>query len=133
MTTLCRLFALGALVLSNGLVLAQNRTGSGGWGANSTYNSLYGKGMAAEFKGQVVGIERSAPMKGMDVNVALLVKATNGGTAMVDLGPAWFVDNLPTKVKMKSWVTVRGSKVSVNGSSTTLAQKVVSGNQALYL
>src|SRR5688572_15777119 len=66
--------------------------GSGGWGAAAPFNMLYNQGSVVNFEGKVIGIERSAPMPGMEVSVAALVKSSNGGTSTVDLGPAWYVD-----------------------------------------
>jgi hypothetical protein len=116
-------------------VVAQNVVvrGSGGWGANSPFNALYNHNTVVELEGKVIGVERSAPMQGMDVSVALLVKSSNGGTSTVDLGPAWYVDNLPTKVKMGDRVRVTGSKVFNKGRSMILARSVVRGNNVIYM
>jgi hypothetical protein len=116
-------------------VVAQNVVvrGSGGWGANSPFNALYNHNTVVELEGKVIGVERSAPMQGMDVSVALLVKSSNGGTSTVDLGPAWYVDNLPTKVKMGDRVRVTGSKVFSQGRSMILARSVVRGNNVMYM
>lgn len=109
------------------------RYGSGGYGPESGYVSLYAKGKMVDFAGAVIGVQRGAPMPGMSESVTLLVKAKNGGTAMVDLGPAWYVDRQSVKFKVRDNVRVSGSKVLINGQTTILAQQITKNNRVLYL
>lgn len=122
---------LGIYACSVGQVVVNY--GSGGYGPESGYVSLYAKGKTAELSGSVTGIQRSSPQKGMEENVTLLVKAKNGGTAMVDLGPAWYVDRQSVKFKVRDNVRVTGSKVLINGQTTILAQRITKNNRVLYL
>ncbi len=106
----------------------------GGYAYNSPYNRLYNQRSQITFTGVVTGIQRVKPMPEMDTGVTLLVKNdAGGGTAVVDLGPAWFVDQQATKIRAKSKVQITGSKVMVDGRGVILAKLVKSGNNVLAL
>jgi hypothetical protein len=130
-----QLFIATICVIVPATALSQTKiiSGSGGWGANSKYNALYNRGSSVDFSGTVIGVQREAPMQGMDPGMSLLVKASNGGTATVDLGPAWYVDGMNRKFNLKDRVQVTGSKVFIDGRSVILARKISKGNQVLYL
>jgi len=108
--------------------------GSGGWGANSSYNRLYKQNSVVTFSGMVTGVLDSTRDDAPEApGVTLLVKASNGGTASVDLGPKWFLENQNPQIKMKDKIIVTGSKVFVGGKSVILAQRVVKDNRVMYL
>ena len=107
---------------------------SGGWGAGSPLNKLWNAQTEITFSGRVTGIQKSQPFQGMDPGTALLVKNNvGGGTALVELGPGWYVDNQPLKFAIGDRVTVTGSKIFVDGRSSILARKVTKGNRVMYL
>jgi hypothetical protein len=108
-------------------------SGNAGLNADSPYNRLYNPRSVVTFKGTVAGIQVDAPMSGVGKVVALLVKADNGGTALVDLGPEWFVNNQRTQIKMGDRVQVTGSKVIVNQRGVILAEMVVKKKDVLSL
>ncbi len=113
-------------------VIVDNRMG--GYAYNSTYNRLYNLRNQVTFTGVVTGIQRVKPMSNMDTGVTLLVKNDDGGgTAVVELGPAWFVDRQIAKIKPKQRVTVVGSKVFVDGRGVILAKLVKAGSEVLAL
>jgi hypothetical protein len=123
--------ALSAAGLSQ-TVVVDNRMG--GYAYNSPYNRLYNARTQVNFSGVITGIQRAKPMANMDTGVTLLVKNDNGGgTAVVDLGPAWFVDRQAAKLKTKQRVEVVGSKVFVDGRGVILAKLVKAGSQVLAL
>lgn len=106
----------------------------GGYAYNSPYNRLYNQRSQITFTGVVTGIQRVKPTPNMDTGVTLLVKNdAGGGTAVVDLGPAWFVDQQVTKIRSKDKIQVTGSKVMVDGRGVILAKLVKSGNNVLAL
>lgn len=125
----------GALVVASALALTQavRLDRSGGFGADSPYNRLYNSRNIVTFEGRVTGLQVGSPMSNVGETVSLLVKASNGGTALVDLGPRWFVDNQVAKVKVGDRVRVTGSKVLVNGRGLILASNVVRNGLVLGL
>jgi hypothetical protein len=124
------LMAAGAVAQSS----QQVARGSGGWGANSNYNRLYNQDAVVTFSGVVTGVLDSTRDNAPEApGVSLLVRASNGGTATVDLGPKWFLENQNPQIRMKDRVTVTGSKVFVEGKSIILAQRVVKNNRVMYL
>ncbi|MCO5297519.1 MAG: hypothetical protein M9921_11740 [Fimbriimonadaceae bacterium] len=125
---------LFVLAASTALPLsAQEKDTAGGCGLGSPYNRRYDTNTEIAFSGRVVGIQRLIPLPGMSPGVMLLVRTPNGGTALVELGPAWFVDNQKAKVSMRDRVEVTGSKVFEDGKSSILARKIVRNNRVAYL
>lgn len=126
---------IGIAITANALaqvVIVDNRMG--GFAYNSAYNRLYSLRSQVDFTGVVTGIQRVKPRDGMDTGVTLLVKNdAGGGTAIVELGPSWFVDRQITKIKPKQRVQVIGSKVFVDGRGVILAKLVRTGNEVLAL
>jgi hypothetical protein len=107
-------------------------TGSGGYGPNSNYVLAYNQGSVVDFSGKVTGVLRSAPAKGMEPSVSLLVKSSNGGTSNVELGPTWYVDGYNVRFKVGDRVRGRGSKIFVDGKSTILVQQITKNGRVLY-
>lgn len=104
-----------------------------GYAYNSPYNRLYNLRSQITFDGRITGIQRVEPRNGMSEGVTILVKAPNGGTAVVELGPTWFVDNQKTKLNLKDQVQVTGSKIMVDGRGVILAKLVKVGHNVLAL
>ena len=76
-------------------------------------------------KGTIKGIQQSARMADGKSWVSLLVKLSNGGTALVELGPQDYVDAQGLRFRMRSEVWVAGSKVfAPNGDSVILAERL---------
>lgn len=112
---------------------AQVVTGSRGWSWDSALNRLYDNQTVVTFSGTVIGVQTSTPINGMEPGVSILVKAKNGGTALVHLGPAWYISNQRLQIRIKDKVTVTGSKVFINGKSAILASTVAVGGKLLIL
>lgn len=124
--------ALASAAISSAQTVVVNRMG--GYAYNSPYNRLYNQRSQITFSGVVTGVQRVKPMSNMYTGVTLLVKNNKGGgTAVVDLGPAWFVDQQVTKIKPKAKIQVTGSKVMVDGRGVILAKLVQSGKSVLAL
>lgn len=110
----------------------QDRTG--GYSINSEYGRLYNPRTVVTFTGRVTGLSISPPFRGMDPAATLIVKASNGGSMLVDLGPAWYINHQSSVVQLKDSVKVTGSKVLINGHGTVLASRVVvNRSQAMVL
>lgn len=122
---------LSAIALTQTVV---SRARLSGYAYNSPYNQFYSMRTQVTFSGIVTGIQKISPMAGMDIGTTLLVKNDDGGgTAIVELGPTWYVDQQVAKVKSKQRVQVTGSKVLINGRGVILAKLVKVGNQVLAL
>jgi len=128
MASITVLAVLGAVASAQEIIIP-----SGGYGLDSPYNRLYNSRRVTTFEGRVTGKIVSPPMNGMAEAVRLTIRTPNGGTARVDLGPAWYVDRQIAKVKIGDWVRVTGSKANVNGASLILASQVVRGKKVLAI
>jgi len=93
---------------------------------NDPYSSYYGGGKRITFTGKITGIQSVRVPDSTDSEVTLLVRNRDGGgTAVVELGPQWYVDNQIAKLRIKDTVQVSGSKVLVNGRGIILASNIV--------
>ncbi|HJP83515.1 MAG TPA: hypothetical protein VJ835_08420 [Fimbriimonadaceae bacterium] len=131
---LCTVIALASIAYgaSAQTVIVDRRMG--GFAANSAYNRLYNQRSQLTFTGVVTGIQHVRPMADMETGVTLLVKNDDGGgTAIVELGPDWFVDRQTVQIKLKDRVTVTGSKILLDGRGIILAKLVQKGAQVLAL
>lgn len=126
---------LAGATLLTAIAPAQRLTsyGSGGFGMNSPYAKLYSTSTVVTFRGKITGVTIGAPIGGAGNSVRIVVKSTNGGSSLVELGPEWFVKNQSVKLKPKSNVTVTGSKIMLDGRGSIMAQKVVVGRKSLVL
>lgn len=77
------------------------------------------------FKGTIRGIQESAQMNDGKSWVSLLVKLSNGGTALVELGPKDYVEAQGLRFRMKSSLWISGSKTfTASGDSVILAKRL---------
>ncbi|HET6371499.1 MAG TPA: DNA-binding protein [Nitrospiria bacterium] len=106
--------------------------GSGGWGPGTPYSKMYDPKTVETLSGEVVGIDRVTPMKGMSYGVHLTLK-TDQETISVHLGPAWFVENQDIKIEPKDKIEVKGSKITFNGKPAVIAEEVKKGDEMLTL
>ena len=106
--------------------------GSGGWGPGASYSKLYDPATVETIRGEVVGVEKITPMKGMSSGVHLMVK-TDKETIPVHLGPGWFIENQDMDIKGKDQVEVKGSRITFNGKPALIAQEVKKGEETLTL
>ncbi len=120
----------GSLFLTIGLGSAQtvrvtSHVGSGdAWGANFNANHKI------TFSGRVTGIQKTKPGSSTETEVTLLVRnKVGGGTAVVDLGPSWFVDHQTARIRVGDKVQVTGSKTMVDGRGIILASMIVQGGR----
>lgn len=127
--TLSVLVVFVAGALGQAVVLAENR----GYAWDSAYNELYDARTVITFRGEVSGIQVAPPMSGMGKAVTLLVETPNGGTAIVDVGPQWYIQNQKAKIGMHDQVKVTGSKVMIDGHGVILAEQIVQDGLVLTL
>ena len=105
--------------------------GGGGW-SNGPYARVYDPKTVEVVKGEVVQVDRVAPMRGMSEGVHVVLK-TDKGTTDVHLGPAWYLDHQDTELAVGDRVEVRGSKVTVGGKAAVVAAEVKKGDETLQL
>jgi hypothetical protein len=106
--------------------------GSGGWGHGGPYGRMYDPKNVERISGEVVGVERFTPRKGMSAGVHVTVK-TDKETVSVHLGPAWYLENQDVKLEPMDRVEVRGARVTVGGKPAIIAADVRKGDEVLTL
>ena len=106
--------------------------GSGGWGMGSQYGKMYDPKTVETIAGEVVGVEKITPTKGMSYGVHALVK-TKKETVSVHLGPGWFIENQDVKIAPKDKVEIKGSRITFQGQPAIIAAEVKKGNEILKL
>lgn len=106
--------------------------GGGGWGMRSAYGKMYSPKTVETVSGEVLGVDRFTPSKGMSYGVHMTVK-TSKETLSVHLGPAWFIESQDIKIKQKDKVMVKGSRIIFEGRPAILAAEVKKGNAVLKL
>jgi hypothetical protein len=82
--------------------------------------------------GQVVKVDRIAPLKAMSAGVHMTVK-TDGEQMSVHLGPAFYLENQDVKIEPKDKVEVKGSRVTFGGKPAIIAAEVKKGDEVLKL
>ncbi len=106
--------------------------GSGGWGMGSSYSRLYDPKSMETLSGEVVKVDRIAPLKGMSYGIHLLVK-TDKETIAVHLGPAWYMENQDIRIKPGDKVEITGSRITFEGKPAIIAAEVRKGDEILKL
>lgn len=106
--------------------------GSGGWGMGTPYQGMYNPAVQEAIAGEVVGIEKTVPMRRMNEGLAALVK-TEKETVTVHLGPTWYLERLDEKIAKGDQVEVKGVRATVAGKPVILAAEVKKGDKVLVL
>jgi hypothetical protein len=101
----------------------------GGYGPGSAYNKLWRQDSVITINGKVTGKLIVAPLNGMSESVALLVKQPDKAAYEVQLGPQWFVSQMPFKINVGDSVLVTGSRVKLGTRTVILAQSVTVGRR----
>jgi hypothetical protein len=109
-----------------------NWKGSGGWGMGSTYNRMYNAKTVETVSGEVVSVDRVAPMKGMSYGVHLMLK-TDKETISVHLGPGWYIENQDIRIEPKDNIEVKGSRITFEGKPAIIAAEVKKGDEVLKI
>lgn len=123
------LVAVAAVSLGQTAVVKPDRMG--GFGAGSAYNKLWRQNALFTFNGKVTGKLAVAPMPGMSESVALLVKQPDNAAFEVQLGPQWFVSQMPVKVNVGDRIIVTGSRVTLGARTVVLAQSITVGKREI--
>lgn len=120
------------VLLTGTSAMAQGMGGGGGWGMRGAYQRMYNPATVESLSGEVVGVDRVAPLRGMGAGIHLSLK-TSGETVPVHLGPAWFVERLELKIAKGDRIQVKGSRVVMSGTAAIIAAEVKKGDALLQL
>jgi hypothetical protein len=106
---------------------------TGGYSYNSVYTKLYHPDSVITFNGSVTGVSISPPTANMEPAVTILVKSSNGGTSIVELGPEWYINRQGVQFNIKDFVEITGSKTIENGRGVILAARIAVNSKVLTL
>lgn len=107
---------------------------SGGWGPDSEYNRLYNTRAGVQtVKGSITRIENQSPLPRMTPATIVTIDTGDGKTQIVHLGPAWFIDNQPSKFERGDQVTVQGVSAKVDGKPVILVTEIRRGDDVLMV
>lgn len=99
---------------------------------HKTYHREFDVNTVEELTGKIAEIKFSgkdnSESKGME-----LVLQSDEKLTPVHLGPAWYMNMQPGKLKKGDIVTVRGSRVDLNHKSALIAQELKQGKKLLRL
>ena len=135
-----KISATMAMMLVFGLLLVAdsdaqqgvNWKGSRGWGPGSQYGRMYNPKTVETLSGEVVSIDKIAPMKGMHYGIHLMLK-TAKETIAVHLGPSWYIENQDVKIAPNDKLEIKGSRVTLEGKPAIIAADVKKGDETLKL
>ncbi len=105
--------------------------GPGGAGGRMFDQSLFDPKTVTTIQGEIVAIDRFERGRGR-AGVHLTV-ATGSETLPVHLGPGFYLDQQSVKLAKGDKVEVKGSKVTLGGEPTIIAQEVRRGGEVLAL
>jgi len=106
--------------------------GSGGWGPGNPYNQMYDPAALETLSGQVVSIDKTVPMRGMNYGIAMTLK-TEKETVSVHLGPGWYIERLDKPFAVGDMVEIKGVRVTFSGKPAVIASEVKKGEKVLVL
>jgi hypothetical protein len=106
--------------------------GSGGWGMGTPYQNLYDPAKVETLSGEVLGLEKVVPMRGMNYAVQMKLK-TEKETITVHLGPEWYIERLDVKIIPGDKVNVTGSRVIFDGKPVIIAAELKKGENLIVL
>jgi hypothetical protein len=106
--------------------------GSGGWGMGTPYQGAYNPATLETISGEVIGIEKTVPMRRMNEGLALVVK-TEKETVLIHLGPTWYLERLDAKIVKGDKVEIKGARTTLAGKPIILAAEVKKGDNVLVL
>ena len=113
-------------------ISASAQSDTTGWGQNSRFNRMYDSKTVTEINGKITKIESVAPMRGMSTGVHITIRS-EGQDHSVHLGPKWFLDNQSLELRENDQISVKGSKVTFEGSPAIIAREVTKGTDVLKL
>jgi hypothetical protein len=122
------LLALGCMYV--GASWAQS--GEDVWGAKGQYCRMFDSRTVETIKGEVTAVRNFNP-PGPSTSGVRFTLATSQGPIEVILGPSWYVENQNFRLGSHDQVTVKGSRVAVEGKATIIASEVSRGGKTWKL
>jgi hypothetical protein len=113
-------------------VWAQPGMGPGG-GPRVHYGTKWDAKTIAIVNGEVVSVDKYIPGRGGTSYGLRLSLKTGQETIPVVLGPVWYIEEQHFKFEVNDKIEVKGSKMSIQGQPTLIAQEVKKGDQVLKL
>ena len=92
----------------------------------------YDTATVEDFSGEVIEVIEQ-DCKGCNVKGVHIKVKGEKETMTIALGPAWYVDNQETKIKVKDEIEVHGSRTKVHDEIVIIAQKIVRGDDVFVL
>ena len=102
------------------------------WGPENHYNKLYDITTVESVTGLVLAIDKIYPENNLSYGIHLTLNTTEGNVS-VHLGPGWFIENQDIQINSNDYVTVTGSKITVNGVDIIVAKNVMKDDKILVL
>jgi hypothetical protein len=112
---------------------AQPGTGAGGGGPRVHYGTMWEPKTIETLSGEIVAVDKYIPGRGGTSYGLRLSLKTEKETIPVVLGPARYIEDQHIKFAANDKIEVKGSKMSIQGQPTLIAQEVKKGDQVLKL
>ncbi len=112
---------------------AQPGMGAGSGGPRVHYGTMWDSKTVETVSGEVAAVDKYIPGRGGTSYGVRLSLKTEKETIPVVLGPAWYLDEQRIKFAANDKLEVKGSKMSIQGQPTIIAQEVKKGDQVLKL
>jgi len=97
------------------------------------YGTMWDANAVTTVSGEVAAVEQYTPGRGGSSYGLRFTLKINQETLLVILGPAWYVEQQHFAIAPKDTVEVKGSRLSIQGQSTIIAQEVKNGDKVLRL
>lgn len=111
------------------------RTGrrSLGWGRDDQYWTMYNRDRERSITGTVTRIDRASPMGEMSEGLQATLRTEQGETMIVNLGPAWYLDNQDIEIRQNDRLEVKGSTATIAGKQVFIASEIEKDGDTLRL
>jgi hypothetical protein len=97
------------------------------------YGTMWDANAVTIVSGEVVAVEQYTPGRGGSSYGLRFTLKIDKETLPVILGPAWYVEQEHFAIAAKDQVEVKGSRLSIQGQPTIIAQEVKKGDKVLKL
>jgi hypothetical protein len=101
------------------------------WGKKGQYGRMFDPKTVESLSGEVAAVGKFTS-SGRSEGLRFTLK-TDKGPIEVILGPGWYVEKQNFSIELQDQVTVKGSRVAVEGKPTIIATEVIKGGKTLKL
>jgi hypothetical protein len=112
---------------------AQTGMGPASGGPLVHYGTMWDSNSVTTVSGEVAAVEKYTPGRGGSSYGLRITLKTDKETMPVILGPAWYVEQQHFAIAAKDQVEVKGSRLSIQGQPTIIAQELKKGDKVLSL